>query len=87
MQESSQAEQPDVPVIRIYGNGLFFVHSTNSGKDYLVDLSDPEWPDGQCDCAHFRYVLYPLIVRGFPTANRACKHIEAVIQSGLWKKT
>ena len=87
MSQSGKAERADVPVIRIYGNGLFFVHSTNSGKDYLVDLSDPEWPEGQCDCAHFRYVLYPLIVRGFPPALRTCKHIEAVIESGLWKKT
>jgi hypothetical protein len=87
LQESSEDQRADIPVIRIYGNGLFFVHSTNSGKDYLVDLSDPEWPDGQCDCAHFRYVLYPLIVRGLPPANKACKHIEAVIESGLWKKT
>lgn len=70
--------------IRVFGYNLFWVNSTCSSKEYLVDMDDADFPDGHCDCAHFRYKLARLIGSGLDPSEYICKHIQEVLKSDYY---
>lgn len=67
--------------------GTFFVTSTRKGVEpYLVDLSDPDWPMGRCNCPHAMIRLEAprlqvLEATGvLPRQVETCKHVYAVVR-------
>lgn len=64
--------------IRQYGIGLYWCPSESSDDlDYLVDLTDSDFPFGRCNCRHFECRIEPSrAVKSI--AALACKHIARV---------
>ena len=65
--------------VRPFGRGLFWIASeTGNGHEYLVDLDDPEWKTGRCDCPDFRVRIEAVEVRGEKPDHWCCKHCVEV---------
>lgn len=60
--------------------GRFFVKSAVAGSStwYLVDFSEPRFPDGHCKCTDYSVRIERYIVRGEEPKSRQCKHIRKV---------
>jgi|GEM_PF-3292846 len=59
--------------------GTYLVTSeTVDGDSYMVDMGDPERPDGACSCTDYTMRIEPLIARGQVPVRTRCKHLRAV---------
>ena len=64
--------------IRPFGVGVYWVPSNTTSEEYLVDMSDPDFPSGRCNCKHFECRIEPSISRGLPVSDMTCPHIRRV---------
>lgn len=54
--------------------------ATDPDTRYLVDLSDPKYPAGRCDCIHFQTRIEPYVSRNEPAPYGSyCKHVNAAL--------
>ncbi len=76
--------EPPLNVTREPGSLVrFFVRSQDRRKKnehYLVDLEEPEFPRGWCECLHYDFRIEPKLKRGRKAAGDGiCKHIKRVL--------
>lgn len=72
--------------VRRYEPGRFLVRSERPrcSNWYLVDRTEPEFPEGHCTCIDFATRIEPYLCRGEePPLRESCKHtrkVEAELQ-------
>lgn len=72
------ATQPPPLLVTRYDAGRYLVRSeAREDQWYLVDLDDPAFPRGICDCDDASYRITPKIIRGQRPIRGRCKHCRA----------